>query len=347
MGLVTAPAEWSVQHQPAADTIATISKAANAGGAHVVTSISVGLSGTAASGIVTAQLFDGVKILWSASMLILAGDSKSITLDDLSIRGSQGRAMKLAFDAAGGANTEQTVSMSGYTENVLTSVATVTTPDEISNLTAWFKADRGIVPNGNDVAQWNDQSGNGYNLVQATAAAQPLLNSSDSNFNNQPSISFDGSSEFMATTDFSPVLSQPNTIFACLKMDSAIANDYLWDGIDATNRNALLTSAGADWAPWAGTFLTGSAANTDVHIIGVRYSGGTGLLILDGATDASGSIGIGSLGGLTIAARNGGSQFSRSTFVEIMVYNKTLTNAEMNNVGNYLSSEYDKTWTDI
>jgi hypothetical protein len=52
-----------------------------------------------------------------------------------------------------------------------------------ANLVAWYKADAGVyhdagvtlATNGQTVWQWNDQSGNGYHLVQATSAKRPTL----------------------------------------------------------------------------------------------------------------------------------------------------------------------------
>jgi hypothetical protein len=119
MGLCFKPAEWAVQHQPAANTQATISKAADAGGRHIATGLTVALAGTSASGLVTVNLRDGATgagdILWSATMIVLAGDSKSVSLGGMSIEGTKNTAMTLEFDAAGGAATEETVSLVGYT----------------------------------------------------------------------------------------------------------------------------------------------------------------------------------------------------------------------------------------
>jgi hypothetical protein len=55
-------------------------------------------------------------------------------------------------------------------------------------LRLWLKADVGITLNGSDVAAWADQSGNGFNLVQATAAQQPAYNATG--FNGRPTVDF-------------------------------------------------------------------------------------------------------------------------------------------------------------
>jgi hypothetical protein len=68
-----------------------------------------------------------------------------------------------------------------------------------SDLYAWWRADLGITLNGGDVSAWADQSGNGRNFSQATAANQALYVPSDSRFGGKPSIEFNGTSDFYQT----------------------------------------------------------------------------------------------------------------------------------------------------
>lgn len=115
---------WQVQHTPAANTQATISQAAGAAGVkNVCTSITVTFSGNASSAAAVGTVFnlrDGVSgagtILWSGTIWITAtaGDSESITLGPIWIEGpTAATAMTLEAAAAGGANTVQSVSMTG------------------------------------------------------------------------------------------------------------------------------------------------------------------------------------------------------------------------------------------
>ena len=68
---------------------------------------------------------------------------------------------------------------------------------------AWFRADVGPVMNGtgtnatNLVSRWVDQSGNGFDVSQATAAKQPLL--VDGAINGLPVVRFDGSDDYLQT----------------------------------------------------------------------------------------------------------------------------------------------------
>jgi len=117
------PGEWSINHTPAANTQATITRAAGAAGVrHVCRSITVTLIGLAAAAEATVlvNLRDGATgagtILWSARLLVqgTVGRQETITLSNLNYFGTAATAMTLEFAAAGGANTFETVAVSGY-----------------------------------------------------------------------------------------------------------------------------------------------------------------------------------------------------------------------------------------
>ena len=87
------------------------------------------------------------------------------------------------------------------------------TPPSIfgADLVAWYKADTAVyndagitlATNGQTVQQWNDQSGNGYNLSQATSANRPTLNTAG--YNSKPAIIFSSSAATQLATGASAV----------------------------------------------------------------------------------------------------------------------------------------------
>lgn len=113
--------EWAIRHAPAANTIATISKAAVAGARHVCTSFSFYLSGTAAvlPNVVFVHLRDGATgagvILQTWNPAIAANGVFMFGLSGLNFAGSVNTAMTIEFSAAGGANTYEGVNLGGYT----------------------------------------------------------------------------------------------------------------------------------------------------------------------------------------------------------------------------------------
>ena len=117
---------WTAIHVPAANAQATATKA-SAGAAirNVCMSITIMLVATATAPTavnVTINLIDGASggttYLWRATISLpaTAGAATGIAITGLAIRGTADTAMTLEFSAAGGANTIESVTMSGVTE---------------------------------------------------------------------------------------------------------------------------------------------------------------------------------------------------------------------------------------
>jgi hypothetical protein len=116
---------WTIFNDPAVNTAATISKAAGTGGAvHVadcVTATLVANTTAPAAIVVTAVIRDGATgvgtILWSADLGLTATaglSSAPMQLCGLNINGTANTSMTIEFTAAGGANTFETVGLTGY-----------------------------------------------------------------------------------------------------------------------------------------------------------------------------------------------------------------------------------------
>jgi hypothetical protein len=122
--MATPPGQWAVNHVPAVNTVATITKAAGAAGVrHVCTSLSFTLSaGTSAptAAVKTVSLRDGatgagtVLQSWAVGVEATAGRAHTVTLTGLNIVGSAATAMTLEFDSAAGANSFESVNLCGY-----------------------------------------------------------------------------------------------------------------------------------------------------------------------------------------------------------------------------------------
>ena len=118
--LSTQPGNWSVSSFPAVNNQATASRAAGGAGVrHILTSLHFSIAaGATASGIVQCQIRDGGTgagtIIWSGALAVPIGDSREISLSGLSLVGTANTAMTIEFSAAGGATTQESVSMTGY-----------------------------------------------------------------------------------------------------------------------------------------------------------------------------------------------------------------------------------------
>jgi hypothetical protein len=116
---------WSLVNDPAVNTAATATRAASStGGVHVADCVSATfIAGTTAPAAVnvTVVIRDGTTgagtVLFAAD-LALAGTisdrATPVQLCGLSIPGSANTAMTVEFTAAGGANTFETVALTGY-----------------------------------------------------------------------------------------------------------------------------------------------------------------------------------------------------------------------------------------
>ncbi|MFN4947020.1 MAG: beta strand repeat-containing protein, partial [Chryseotalea sp.] len=127
----------------------------------------------------------------------------------------------------------------------------------VPNMHYWVKGDVGTV-GATTVSAWNDQSGNGFNVAQATLANQPTLLNPRLNFN--PSVQFDGTNDQLTLaggilgnttyTDFN--------VFAVSRVNVVSNNSLFFEATTASGRiNAHL--------PWGDNILywdAGSASST-------------------------------------------------------------------------------------
>lgn len=132
-------------------------------------------------------------------------------------------------------------------------------PIALGNLKAWYKADAGVTLNGSTVSAWADQSGNGYNLSQATAANQPTFVSNSQN--GLPAIQFDGTNDILSIATGSNITVGNDVTFyiAWKKTTAAFINWILYDG--ASTAITAQNNANA-WAGAANVVASAMANNT-------------------------------------------------------------------------------------
>lgn len=94
-------------------------------------------------------------------------------------------------------------------------------PEQISSIETWYRADRGVVAPNNLVSAWFNESGfidDGYafdagrDLYQGTISKQPILNSSDGYLNFQPSITFANNARLQSGSWFDGYEGNPVTV---------------------------------------------------------------------------------------------------------------------------------------
>lgn len=231
------------------------------------------------------------------------------------------------------------------------------TPDQISGLTAWYRADQGVTQVGGIVSGWTDITGEAtHNLSQSNASNKPSFTSANASFNNQPTISFglvsgSAANTWLQSSTWTSALAQPATIIAIVKQTAADpSNDrLLLDGIDATNRMSLLTTAvsSSQYTQYAGTsVLTGVANNqTPVFLVGT-FNGASSNIYQSSnlACESGNSPGATGIAGLTVGSRFGGNiigtDYWNGDIAEVIIFNRALTQTEIQELAAYASARY-------
>jgi hypothetical protein len=233
----------------------------------------------------------------------------------------------------------------------------------------WLRSDLGVTLNGTTVSQWNDQSGNGNNVAQASEIRQPTFISNL--YNNRPGMwyGFPTStantrklvstlSSFSSTANFDWYIVTYATqadITALQARNGSIAYAATIDLSSATFTNNYIImsiSQNADtrtrfYVGGTSTFLNGTnEINRPVLMCmnrtattprGFRDNTGTSLTQNANAVSAR-PIGI---GGIVF----NDSQPHCGSIIEVVTFNRYLTQTERTNLLAYFSNRYNQLWT--
>jgi hypothetical protein len=225
----------------------------------------------------------------------------------------------------------------------------VVPPPQITGLRLWLDASdpATIVTDAlGGVQQWNDKSGFGNNAVQTTSLNRPKVNATA--LNGQPALRFDGVDDGLAIAD-SLSVARPYTVIIVDQYYGGVQGRTLqsresavnWlvgkeGGSTTYNANGLVSKNTAIVNfPTISTALGGVGADSSLFY--VNGSDLTGVAPLaDGAsrspTGAPGRLGLGSSG--TVNAQ------SQADVAEVLVYNRSLTDAERTSIEKYLANKY-------
>lgn len=222
-------------------------------------------------------------------------------------------------------------------------------PADIAGLAVWAKADGALwqdtgrttpaTANLQPVAVWDDASGLGRHLTQATGTKQPLY------MTNQratlPAVRFDATDDWLQNIF---TLNQPVTGFLVCRFPST-TNRYLLDGTGATagTKGSVGSFSAGTARLHGGTALTtptGWTANAWVVISWV-LNGGSSEVYMNGALSVSGAAGANVMAGLTLASNSGLSGGSSGTdYGEVLLYSGALSTTNRQSVENYLLAKW-------
>lgn len=211
-------------------------------------------------------------------------------------------------------------------------------PTTISNTSLWLRADLGTTI-ATGVSRWADQSGNGNDVVQATGADQPTLQSAG--INGLSSLQFNGTSQFLQNLTYS--ITSPLTILVVAQF-AATANvvemaysfgnggaGYLdssdFDQGQGFNFNTVqlnVTPSGPG-NPFIGTGLVNGTETSFYRTANVQQND-----LVNNSTVSEFFVGS-----------FGASDFCGKWISEIIIYNKALSPNELRQVWSYLQGRYN------
>lgn len=204
-------------------------------------------------------------------------------------------------------------------------------PTDIAGLQLWLDASQITgLGDGDPVATWPDESGNGNNATQPSSGARPTYQTNE--INGLPIIRFDGVDDELSFILTTP---QPFTMFFVAKEITPAASGYgipAWRmGYDSASQLFLYGNTG---------FALPCTRDTSPHLFGGKASAGNGQMYFDGGglggtspTDAAWS-------GTSYLCSNGAGGFYQWDMAEFIIYDSALSDVDRQAVENYLAAKY-------
>lgn len=220
-------------------------------------------------------------------------------------------------------------------------------PNQIPGLYTHYSASD-LVLNGTNVAQLNDRTDNNNHIKQATAADQPSYTASDADFNNQPSITFDGTSDFLETDTFSEMVRQPTTVVLVFKNTATNPGPYFGTTDSFATNQSFAANTNNYVATADRSSLNVGTVDSNTTIALLRYNlNNTSLYINGGDNVAKGTLGNSIIQNLYLGRSFDSNSFGNFKLAEFFLYDRFITDNETDLVGNMLGDRYGVTWSTV
>ncbi|MGH9552116.1 MAG: chitobiase/beta-hexosaminidase C-terminal domain-containing protein, partial [Terriglobales bacterium] len=230
-------------------------------------------------------------------------------------------------------------------------------PQRTSNLLLWLRSDIGVTSAAGSVSAWADQSGNSNNATQSTGALQPTLTTGAVNSGVLPTITFDGSSQYLSLpTDFAN-LTAGTSVFVVLDRTTSTGTDVAFTCGNASNSNAVIAeTTGTDAALYCFNGSTSSNVTTSSTPITTNSyllleetfvpgaTNGTGTVYVNGTQEAQATNLVSTLTNTSrtsnlVGTGIGLANYFTGSIAEILVYNN-ISDVQRAMVESYVLSKY-------
>jgi hypothetical protein len=211
---------------------------------------------------------------------------------------------------------------------------------DTTSLTSFVGANSGFV------SIWYDQSENGHNLIQNTAANQAriVLNGVIETLNGKPALvsRFNSSNNAHYNVTYNSSITSPSTIFHVGSNVGSAASTYLFDSISSSTR-IYSTSYNTTWIRIGGSSefaLTGYTQNiTTQRIINAIYNGSNSKISINNGAYTTGNTGTSGASGLTLGASYLNALHANAYYQEHIVYPSN-QESNVNNIDTNINSYY-------
>jgi hypothetical protein len=213
-------------------------------------------------------------------------------------------------------------------------------PTQLPGCKLWLRADMGITLNSTRVSQWNDLSGNGINVAQATGALQPLFNASDASYSRQPTLTFDAvRGDTLQNTSFA--LSQPFTVVIAGECTTTGVYCAFFDS-SVAGRVTFRFSSSSTYELYAGTDLLGPAVSTAKSAFAAIFNTTSSALYVTNSASStmSGDTGTNAISQFYVGGPAADSDTFGGKIAELAVFSSALTPAQRRRIFNYLGGRY-------
>jgi Concanavalin A-like lectin/glucanases superfamily/Chitobiase/beta-hexosaminidase C-terminal domain len=232
-------------------------------------------------------------------------------------------------------------------------------PQLASNLALWLRSDVGVTSSSGLVSSWTDQSGNGYTATQNSGSLQPSLTTGAINSGVLPTISFNGTSQYLSLPSGLDTLSSGASIFVMTKPQSATATGDFCAFGNASNSDACISqAAGAQAALFAYNGTTSSSITTsssplstsnyqlveEIYQPGAYASTAAGTIFVNGVQQIQSTtlqnLNTVSRAKSIIGAGIGPTSYYQGSIAEILVYSTAVSAAQRRSIESYFLSKY-------
>lgn len=188
------------------------------------------------------------------------------------------------------------------------------------------------------VGQWQDQSGNGHHLNQATAGKRPLLKLSQ--VNGHAALLFDGTDDYLQTVFTFALPYHLFIVYKSVTIGSSGGHDIIFDGGSTYSLIASDTTPKTQWYGGNTENYNANICNGVFGLIEVKASGSAIVMKEDGVTRINGSGVVYDPGGFTLAALNDGSRTTNIMVACAIAFSGEITGQDYTDLTTFLQDKF-------